>query len=227
MLRKTIKNIALLDLQNFTAEALREIKKIESCAMLLVPKNASDEWKNAYAKITIRNVASIIEVSYSKYSVLNGMVTLNDKNVSDSFYRRAFAKNVSDDCLYIVNGIVILETVEKIPDLCVNGLLLKRKKSRYEMTRMNGRSVEVEDNVVIKPYPNTIEIDGDTVRSFDYNTLVAAGNNVDIVDDVTEQMLSDKKITFAAGNEVKCGKSILGYVKVNSTVGNKITEKNE
>ena len=211
MLRKTIKNIALLDLQNFTAEALREIKKIESCAMLLVPKNASDEWKNAYAKITIRNVASIIEVSYSKYSVLNGMVTLNDKNVSD-------------DCLYIVNGIVILETVEKIPDLCVNGLLLKREKSRYEMTRMNGRS---EDNVVIKPYPNTIEIDGDTVRSFDYNTLVAAGNNVDIVDDVTEQMLSDKKITFAAGNEVKCGKSILGYVKVNSTVGNKITEKNE
>jgi hypothetical protein len=72
MLRKTIKNIALLDLQNFTAEALREIKKIESCAMLLIPKNASDEWKNAYAKITIRNVASIIEVSYSKYSVLNG-----------------------------------------------------------------------------------------------------------------------------------------------------------
>lgn len=214
MLRKTIKNIALLDLQNFTAEALREIKKIESCAMLLIPKNASDEWKNAYAKITIRNVASIIEVSYSKYSVLNGMVILNDKNVSD-------------DCLYIVNGIIILETVEKIPNLCVNGLLLKRKKSRYEMTRMNGRSVEVEDNVVIKPYPNTIEIDGDTVRSFDYNTLVAAGNNVDIVDDVTEQMLSDKKITFAAGNEVKCGKSILGYVKVNSTVGNKITEKNE
>lgn len=53
MLRKTIKNIALLDLQNFTAEALREIKKIESCAMLLIPKNASDEWKNAYAKITI------------------------------------------------------------------------------------------------------------------------------------------------------------------------------
>ena len=149
MLRKTIKNIALLDLQNFTAEALREIKKIESCAMLLIPKNASDEWKNAYAKITIRNVASIIEVSYGKYSVLNGMVVLNDKNVSD-------------DCLYIVNGIIILETVEKIPDLCVNGLLLKRKKSRYEMTRMNGRSVEVDDNVVIKPYPNTIEIDGVT-----------------------------------------------------------------
>lgn len=73
------KNIALLDLQNFTAEALREIKKIESCAMLLIPKNASDEWKNAYAKITIRNVASIIEVSYGKYSVLNGMVVLNDK----------------------------------------------------------------------------------------------------------------------------------------------------
>ena len=142
------------------------------------------------------------------------MVTLNDKNVSD-------------DCLYIVNGIVILETVEKIPDLCVNGLLLKRKKSCYEMTRMNGRSVEVEDNVVIKPYPNTIEIDGNTVRSFDYNTLVAAGNNVDIDNNMTEQMLSDKKITFAAGNEVKCGKNILGYVKVNSTVGNKITEKNE
>ena len=150
----------------------------------------------------------------NKDSLINYMVILNDKNVSD-------------DCLYIVNGIVILETVEKIPDLCVNGLLLKRKKSRYEMTRMNGRSVEVEDNVVIKPYPNTIEIDSDMVRSFDYNTLVAAGNNVDIDDDVTEQMLFDKKITFAAGNEVKCGKNILGYVKVNSTVGNKITEKNE
>ena len=40
----------------------------------------------------------------------------------------------------------------------------------------------------------------------------------DIDNNVTEQMLLDKKITFAAGNEVKCGKSILGYVKVNSTV---------
>lgn len=57
--------------------------------------------------------------------------------------------------------------------------------------------------------------------------MVAAGNNVDIDNNMTEQMLSDKKITFAAGNEVKCGKNILGYVKVNSTVGNKITEKNE
>ena len=74
---------------------------------------------------------------------------------------------------------------------------------------------------------DTIEIDGDTVRSFDYNTLVAAGNNVDIDNNMTEQMLSDKKITFAAGNEVKCGKNILGYVKVTSTVGNKITETNE
>ena len=36
MLRKTIKNIALLDLQNFTAEALREIKKIDPQATVVM-----------------------------------------------------------------------------------------------------------------------------------------------------------------------------------------------
>lgn len=45
MLRKTIKNIAVLDLQNFTAEALRRIKKIDGCAIILISKNASEEWK--------------------------------------------------------------------------------------------------------------------------------------------------------------------------------------
>lgn len=38
-------------------------------------------------------------------------------------------------------------------------------------------------------------------------------------------MLTDKKITFAAGNKVECNKNISGYVKANSIAGNKITEK--
>ena len=214
MLRKTIKNIAVLDLQNFTAEALRGIKKIDGCAIVLISKNASDEWKNAYANIKIKNVAQIIETDAHKHSVLNGVITLNDSNVTD-------------DCIYVINGIVVLETVERVPDLCVNGIIVKREKSRYNMSLLNGRSVELGDEVTVKAYTNVVEIDSDTVRNFDNNTLVVAGNIINIKNDVTEQMLTDKKITFAAGNKVKCSKNISGYVKANSIVGNKITEKDE
>ena len=54
--------------------------------------------------------------------------------------------------------------------------------------------LRVEDNIPRNEalLPNTIEIDGDTVRSFDYNTLVAAGNSIDIDNNMTEQMLSIK-----------------------------------
>ncbi len=214
MLRKTIKNIAVLDLQNFTAEALRGIKKIDGCAIVLISKNASDEWKNAYANIKIQNVAQIIETDAHKHSVLNGVITLNDSNVTD-------------DCIYIINGIAVLETVERVPDLCVNGIIVKREKSRYNMSLLNGRSVELGDDVTVKAYTNVVEIDSDTVRNFDNNTLVVAGNIINIKNDVTEQMLTDKKITFTAVNKVKCSKNISGYVKANSIVGNKITEKDE
>lgn len=214
MLRKTIKNIAVLDLQNFTAEALRGIKKIDSCAIILISKNASEEWKNAYASIKIQNAAQIIETDAHKHSVLNGTVTLNDSNVTD-------------DCIYVINGTAILETVEKVPDLCVNGIIIKRKKARYNMSLLNGRSVELDDEVTVKAYTNIIEIDSNTVRNFDNNTCVVAGNIIDIKNDVTEQMLTDKKITFAAGNKVECNKNISGYVKANAIAGNKITEKDE
>ena len=207
MLRKAIKNIAVLDLQNFTAEALRRIKKIDGCAIILISKNASEEWKNAYANIKIQNVAQIIETDAHKHSVLNGVVTLND--------------------IYVINGIAVLETVKKIPDLCVNGIIFKRKRSQYNISLLNGRSVELDDAVTIKAYMNVVEIDSDTVRNFDNNTCVVAGNIIDIKNDVTEQMLIDKKITFAAGNKVECNKNISGYVKANSIAGNKITEKNE
>lgn len=214
MLRKTIKNIAVLDLQNFTAEALRRIKKIDSCAIILISKNASEEWKNAYANIKIQNAAQIIETAAHKHSVLNGVITLNDSNVTD-------------DCIYIINGIAVLETVEKVPDLCVNGIIIKRKKARYNMSMLNGRSLELGDEVTIKAYTNVIEIDSSTVRNFDNNTCVVAGNIIDIKNDVTEQMLADKKITFAASNKVECNKNISGYVKANSIAGNKIAEKDE
>ncbi len=214
MLRKTIKNIAVLDLQNFTAEALRRIKKIDGCAIILISKNASEEWKNVYANIKIQNVAQIIETDAHKHGVLNGVVTLNDSNVTD-------------DCIYVINGIAVLETVKKIPDLCVNGIIFKRKRSQYNISLLNGRSVELGDEVTIKAYMNVVEIDSDTVRNFDNNTCVVAGNIIDIKNDVTEQMLTDKKITFAAGNKVECNKNISGYVKANSIAGNKITEKNE
>ena len=99
--------------------------------------------------------------------------------------------------------------------------------SQYNISLLNGRSVELDDEVTIKAYMNVVEIDSDTVRNFDNNTCVVAGNIIDIKNDVTEQMLTDKKITFAAGNKVECNKNISGYVKANSIAGNKITEKNE
>lgn len=170
--------------------------------------------ENVYANIKIQNVAQIIETDAHKHSVLNGVVTLNDSNVTD-------------DCIYVINGIAVLETVKKIPDLCVNGIIFKRKMSQYNISLLNGRSVELDDEVTIKAYMNVVEIDSDTVRNFDNNTCVVAGNIIDIKNDVTEQMLTDKKITFAAGNKVECNKNISGYVKANSIAGNKITEKNE
>ncbi len=207
MFKKTYKNIPILDLCGHTAESLKKIRRIKNVALLIIPKERNDEWTEAYADIGTENIAQIIELGRGqKYRTINGAVTLTDADVADGEF-------------FIVNGLCILETKEKAPELYINGTLIKRKNAPCKLASLNGRPAEIDDDAVLKLYPVEAVIDKDTVKNLPEKTAIAAGVEIKLKNDITEEELSAKKIKFYAGVDIECPKSIYGYVNANSQTG--------
>ena len=121
MFKKTYKNIPILDLCGHTADSLKKIRRIKNVAVLIIPKERSAEWTAAYTDIGTENVARIIELDKGqKYHIINGSAILTDEETNDGE-------------IFIVNGSCILETRENVPELYVNGMLIKRKNARCKL----------------------------------------------------------------------------------------------
>lgn len=215
MFKKTIKMCAELDLRNYSVEALRKIKKITKCAVVIVPSDASEAWYDAFGCIEIKLCASIVRVGMNEIiKRANGITSINDSNVDDKFG------------LYYIKGIGIIETREKSPKIFISGMCIERKNACFDLANLNGVSFVIDDNVEYKLYSDSANIDSDTLKHLNNDTVIIAGNEINIDSNVTEEMLSQKSIKFIAGNNVVCNKEIYGYVNANSQVGNEIKIKN-
>lgn len=215
MFKKTIKMCAELDLRNYSAEALKNIKKITNCAVVIVPSDASEDWYDAFGKIEIKLCASIVRVGMNEIiKRANGITSINDSSVDDKFG------------LYYINGIGIIETKEKYPKISINGLCIKRKSACFDLADLNGISFVIDDDVEYKLSSNNMNVDSDTLKHLNNDTVIIAGNKIIIDSNVTEEMLSQKNIKFIAGNNVICNREIYGYINANSQVGNEIKIKN-
>jgi len=207
MFKKTYKNIAILDLCGHTAGSLKKIRRIKNVALLIIPKERSAEWTEAYADIDTENIARIIELPKGqKYRVINGAATVSDREATDGE-------------TFIINGSCILETKEFAPELYVNGILIKRKSAPCKLCSLNGQSAEIDDDAVLKIYPVEAVIDRDTVKNLPEKTAIVAGVGIKLKSDITEEELSAKGIKFYSGVDIECPKSIYGYVNANSQAG--------
>ena len=215
MFKKTIESCAQLDLRNYSAEALRQIKKIEMCAIIIIPSDADMEWYDAFSQINIEMCAETIRMKKDDIlKTINGIAVINDKTYSESSH-------------FLVNGIAIIETKEKCPTVSSNGICIKRESAFFNQASNNGMTVIIKDDAQYRTYPNKISLSYDAVSHFDKGSIIIAGNKITLEKDVTEELLLSKKITFIAGNKIICDESVYGYVCVNSQVGNKIEKYDE
>lgn len=216
--KQVISACSVLDLRDYTPEALREIKSIEAVATLILPENPSPEFVEAFSKIHLEAVGGQFNVASNRKIVkINGVKFSSDISLPDN-------------CFAIMNGIIILCSAIKGENIeyALNGIFLKKKGIQNDgrCISKNGIVYEMDfDEDKIKFFSNEVEVDASFIKNLEIGTLVAAGNSITISADVTEEMLVNNSIKFFAGNTIKCNKDIMGYVQARSVAGNKIKVK--
>lgn len=212
--RKKLKNLPMLDLTNYTPQALRNIKSISNVATLLVA-DGDEAYIEALSEIELENIANKISVPYGKkVSTINGSAVLT-------------SQTAKKDGIYLVNGCAVVYDLDEEMNvsLCTNGTAILQKNSKVNLLSTNGSVAVVDfDSSKLKLFDNKVTVDSNFVKEAEIGTVLAADNKLYICDDVTADMLREKEIYFISGNKIICKKELWGYIQNHSHVSNKIVE---
>lgn len=215
--RKKIAGVAVVDLTNYTPEALRNIKSISGVAVVLAA-DGDKEYIEALSQIEFEGVACTITVPKgTEIAQINGSARLTNETVKK-------------DTIYMVNGFALIYdlSVDMNIGLIVNGTVLVQKGSKVNILQANGEVITDEfDFDKMKFVDNKLYIDANFVKECEVGTIAMAGNKIYIDDTVTADMLREKEIRFISGNKIICRKELWGYVQSNAHIGNKIAESDE
>lgn len=214
LFKKRISSVPTLDLRNYTPKALSGIKSISSCAILLLPKNPSEEFMNQFSRIKLNAVAMTLNAEPEKtFKLFNGVSIVS-------------RETVDDNSICLCNGVTFISKTEELKnvDFIFNGMLIKNKDAKFNSLSCNGGSVEWDfDESKIMLYTNKVEVDSSFLKNCKDGAIIAAGNKVVLDSGVKEEDIVSKDIRFVAGNKVVCDKSIYGCVASRSAVGNKVS----
>ncbi len=210
--KKAIHAVSMLDLRNYTPEALQKISVIEAVGTIIIPENPTPEFMDAFSSITCDAVGATI-------SLPKDMKIVNYSGIQE-------IKNLKTDnntCAYL-NGIIILSSTENTPNCMFSGIVIKNKNADVNLIGgVSGLVFETEfDADKVKIYTNTAVIDADYIRNIEKDTFIVCGNCLEIANDVTEEQIVEKNLKFFAGNTVECNKNVLGCVRARAMAGNKI-----
>lgn len=215
--RKKIKGVAVVDLTNYTPEALRNIKSISGVACVLIA-NGDEEYTEALSEIEFEGVACTITVPHGKeIASINGSARLTNETVKN-------------DTIYMVNGFALIYdlSADRNISLIVNGTALVQKGSKVNILNANGEVITEEfDFHKLKFVDNKLYVDANFVKECETGTVAMADNKIYIDDSVTADMLREKQIRFISGNKIICRKELWGYVQNNAHISNKIAESDE
>lgn len=215
--RKRIKGVAVVDLTNYTPEALRNIKSISGVACVLVA-DGDEEYIEALSEIEFDCVAVTITVPHGKeIASINGSARLTNETVKN-------------DTIYMVNGFALIYdlSADRNISLIVNGTVLVQKGSYVNVLQANGEVITEDFDIdKLKFVDNKLYVDANFVKECETGTVAMADNKIYIDDSVTADMLREKQIRFISGNKIICRKELWGYVQNNAHISNKIAESDE
>ena len=209
-------DMPVCDLRNLNdLEVIRQIELIQDVAVLILPKDASNEAKVAFENIPKEDIASIVYLNSSdQVNVLNGFNVLTENDFSGD-----------RETIYVVNGFVIIESIRKEAkgSVIINGMTIINEsiKDQCNITfpMLNGVKLYIDFDAY-KFYMNEVDIDSELLSYFKPKTLILCGNAVHIAKEVTVEQLKESGIQFCVGNEITCYQNIAAYIKATATVGN-------
>ncbi|MBQ4572665.1 MAG: hypothetical protein IJA80_05260 [Clostridia bacterium] len=216
--KQSIEAQAVVDLREYTPQALNNIKSIEAVALLILPENPSSEFIEAFSKIKLDAVGFKLNLPIDKkIAMFNGVTSLS-------------SIKLADNTVGVFNGIVIIgQMIEnENSQYIVNGIVLKKSglQNNGQCLMENGLIFEMDfDENKVKLFSNKINIDASFIRNVEDGTLIAAGDTITFNNDITEEIIVEKNLQFFAGNKIKCNKNVKGCIQARSCVGNKIVSE--
>lgn len=213
---KKIINEAILDLRKYTPQALENVNLLNA-ACVVFSENPSEELMTAYGNIKTKNVAATLYLpDDKKIATFNGATVLNQMNYTPN-------------AIHLFNGMGVIQKIESDEpvEIFSNGMTIYDGSTKLNFIVQNGACVkapfEIQD---VKMFSVNLTVDSLFIENLKDNTVIAAGTNIVIYNDVTLELLKSKQIYFVAGTNIKCDRSILGYVKTIAAAGTRI-EVNE
>lgn len=199
-----IKNQAVLDLRQFTPDALKKIKSIKRVAMVILPEEMSPEFTEIYAGIKKTMVAkeTIIPANTCIHNG-NCILTKND---------------VTENSLIMCNGLTVIKDIPESMKikLVVNGCLIKSKDAFVEIIEHNGTKHEIDPFVKLISGKSEIKVDKNFIDNIKENTSLVSCARVIIDDNVTDNMLKEKKLQFICCAIICAREELHGYIHANS-----------
>ncbi len=203
-------NAANVDLRNYTANALREIDRINA-AVIIIPKNPDSELIEAYASIKEKNFAEELTLDDNESLInMSGIKTISN-NLED------------ENGIYVVSGITIIKGLTKPIRMIASGITVMDKDSKVNFISKSGITAEVNFSISeAKIFSKDIELDNRFIELLPDCSVVLGCGDIVFNKDVTEESIISKNIYFIAAKNIECSKKIRSAVMAKSLITNKI-----
>ena len=203
-------NAASVDLRNYTANALREIDRINA-AVIIIPKNPDSELIEAYASIKEKNFAEELTLDDNESLInMSGIKTISN-NLED------------ENGIYVVSGITIIKGLTKPIRMIASGITVMDKDSKVNFISKSGITAEVNFSISeAKIFSKDIELDNRFIELLPDCSVVLGCGDIVFNKDVTEESIISKSIYFIAAKNIECSKKIRSAVMAKSLITNKI-----
>lgn len=171
---KSLLNTPRLDLRHSIPSAIAKVKALNA-ALVILPKEPSEELMAAYGSIPRKNVAT--ELYLEKDEELRD---INGCSVIECMPG-------SDKTVYMINGIgVFLNHTQGTPRVVGNGVFVCSKGTKVDMLSANGLTVQLDFEIEnTKLFPGAISLDRSFFENIKENTVVACGGVMTVELDVT------------------------------------------
>lgn len=200
---KKILNTPIADLTHYDAAALQKYKMINAATVIL-PENPTSEFMQAYSCINV-NCATTIKINPSvKIQNANGIIIFNDNNTDDN-------------TIYFSNGITVIDTKEKTPQIISNGIAIANLNSCYKPVFSNGIDTKCDfEFTAVKSFGSDLVIDNDFLEGIENNTLIAASGNLTFNKNTDKELLKERMVFFVSTGNIIAPEKIMSLLKLKS-----------
>lgn len=191
-LTKNVLNIAILDLCSYSADGLKNVRKLNS-AVVILPKEPDEEIMEAYGGIACKNVATeIFAENDAQVHMINGVSEVD-------------CAQCNDHDIYMINGLAAFRNAkESTANIIINGLAVYEKNANLNFLNRHGKTIAVDFEIErVKILADKASVDKAFIENIEDGTVVLCSDMLTLEVDITPEILKSRKLFFCRRQHIE------------------------